>query len=268
VLGDDTRLQQVVWNLLINAIKFTPSGGRIQVRLTTGGNNVVRLEVSDTGKGIGPSLLPHVFEPFRQGDDRAASDREGLGLGLAIVKTIVERLGGTARAASLGMGRGATFTIELPELPAGQEREDRRPSERRPTEAGGIPGLSGVRALVVDDDGETRELLAAMLEQQGARVTAVGSAREALEIIRRDPLDVLLSDVHMPDESGYALIKSVRALAGTPGGSLPAVAVTAYGGEEERQRLLAAGFERYVPKPVDPETLAATVAELVLGARS
>ena len=179
------------------------------------------------------------------------------------MKTIVERLGGTTHAASQGCGRGATFTVDLPALPAGQEATDRRTAD-----AGTVPDLSGIRALVVDDDSETRELLAVMLEQQGAWVTAVGSAREALEIIRRDSLDVLLSDIQMPDENGYALIKSVRALEGAPSGSIPAVAVTAYGGEDERQRLLEAGFERYVRKPVDPERLAATVAELVLGSRS
>ena len=168
VLGDDTRLQQVVWNLLINAIKFTPSGGCIEVRLRPF-NDSLRLQVSDTGKGISPALLPHVFEPFRQGDDHATANREGLGLGLAIVKTIVERLGGTAHAASQGSGRGATFTVDLPALPAGQEATDRRTAD-----AGTVPDLSGIRALVVDDDSETRELLAVMLEQQGAWVTAVG----------------------------------------------------------------------------------------------
>jgi CheY-like chemotaxis protein len=260
VMGDAARLQQVVWNLLTNAIKFTPAGGRIQVRLAFVGGRV-RLDVSDTGEGIAPALLPQIFEPFRQVGSHTTATRQGVGLGLAIVKTIVERHSGTVGAASEGIGRGTTITVELPALSAGQHVAPTGPIP--PTGLLSARDLTGVRALVVDDDSETRELLTMMLKQYGARVTTAGSAREALEILQRDRPDVLLSDIRMPDEDGYGLIASIRALDAERGGQTPAVAVTAYGSAEDRERLLAAGFQRHIVKPVNADQLAAVVAEIV-----
>jgi two-component system, chemotaxis family, CheB/CheR fusion protein len=265
VLGDAARLQQVVWNLLSNALKFTPPDGHIQVRLSAI-NGALRLQVSDTGQGISPQVLPHIFEAFRQGDDSATYQREGLGLGLAIVKAIVERHGGTVYAASPGPGKGATLTLELPAL-AGAQQVMQAPegATRKPFS---VPELAGVHALVVDDGIEARELLGLMLQEYGASVTAVASAKEAIEVFKRQRPDVILSDIQMPDEDGYSLIATIRALEIDRGHPIPAIAVTAYSSSEDRQRALAAGFQRHIVKPVEAERLAAVIADLVLPDRS
>jgi len=265
VLGDAARLQQVVWNLLSNALKFTPPEGRIQVRLSAI-NGAVRLQVSDTGDGISPTLLPHIFEAFRQGGDSEKHQREGLGLGLAIVKAIVERHGGSVYAASPGPGKGATVTLELPALAGTQHVIEAPEADKREPVA--VPELAGVHALVVDDGTEARELLVLMLEEYGASVSAVASAKEAIEVFKRHRPDVILSDIQMPDEDGYSLIAAIRALEVDRGHPIPAIAVTAYSSSEARQRALAAGFQRHIVKPVDAERLAAAIADLVSQHRS
>ena len=260
--GDPDRLQQVVWNLLSNAIKFTPNGGKVEVRLRRVDSQVV-IEVADSGGGISPEFLPHVFERFRQGDASTTRSHVGLGLGLAIVRHLVELHGGTVEASSPGEGKGATFSVRLPLVNA------RRPEEPAPDAAG--PGgpppadalrLNGLRVLIVDDDVEGREAMTAVLEKEGVRVTAVSSPDEALEAIRRESPDVLLSDIEMPGEDGHSFIRRVRELPADRGGEIPAAALTAYARGEDRQKALRAGFQVHVAKPVRPEELTAVIAEL------
>jgi PAS domain S-box-containing protein len=257
VWGDAGRLQQVVWNLLSNAIKFTPKGGRIDVRLDVAGSQA-RIVVRDTGKGIRPDFLPYVFDRFRQADSATTRTHGGLGLGLAIVRHLVELHGGTVRAESDGEGRGATFTVSLP-VPAVELKRRERSPRRMTTEA---PSLAGLRVLVVDDEADAREWLTAVLEQCGAVVTAVGSAREALGRFEDLRPDILVSDIGMPDEDGYSLIKKVRVFDAERGGRIPALALTAYAAQDDRKRALSAGFQLHMPKPVAPEELVAAVANL------
>jgi signal transduction histidine kinase len=261
VLGDPTRLQQVFWNLLANAVKFTPEGGEVGVRLARGGGQAV-VTVRDTGVGVRPDFLAHVFERFSQADASTTRRYGGLGLGLAIVRHLVELHGGTVTAESAGEGRGATFAVRLPALPARPAAADGgagRPPGR---------GAGGLRVLVVDDEPNTREMLALVLSGCGAEVTTVASAREALEALPRVRPDVLISDLAMPGEDGYALIRRVRALPAEEGGRVPAVALTAYALAEDRARALSAGFQLHLPKPVDPAELAAVVENLAAwGAR-
>ncbi|WP_434047087.1 MULTISPECIES: hybrid sensor histidine kinase/response regulator [Sorangium] len=263
VAGDAGRLQQVVWNLLSNAVKFTSRGGVVRVRLerAEGSAGIV---VSDTGKGIDPSFLPYVFEQFRQAESGTTRKHGGLGLGLTIVKSLVEMHGGTAQALSDGEGRGATFIVRLP-LAAPPDRAGDR---GRP----GLSGLSGesdrppelrdLNVLVVDDEDDTRELLVTMLEQCGARVTAVSSTAEALLALKALQPDVLISDIAMPGEDGYALIRKIRALPAKSGGRTPAVALTAYARTEDRTRALRAGFNTHVPKPIEQAELLAVLANI------
>ena len=264
VSGDPDRLQQVVWNLLSNAIKFTPKKGRVEVRLERAGSHA-RIAVSDTGQGIEPQFLPYVFERFRQADASTTRGHGGLGLGLAIVRQLVELHGGMVHAQSAGAGRGSTFAVELPMSPVGDgERASQGPV---PAVAAGLgPGesaaLEGVRMLVVDDEPDARELLTVVLQRYGAEVTAVASAGEALAALARSPLDVLVSDIGMPGEDGYALIRKVRALDVDQGGGIPAAALTAYAREEDRRRALSAGFQMHVSKPIEPIQLASVVAAL------
>jgi signal transduction histidine kinase/ActR/RegA family two-component response regulator len=275
VLGDSTRLQQVVWNLLTNAVKFTPEGGRVELRME-GDADHIRIAVSDTGKGVEPEFLPFVFDRFRQAD--ASSERRygGVGLGLSLVKHLVELHGGTIRAASEGAGRGATFTIMLPrrhlELippapPAMTSREVRR--------EGVIPkdqslSLKGVRVLVVDDQEEARVILTEELSEYGAHVTTGSSGAEALATLSLPPdgrrPDVLILDIAMPDEDGYAILKKVRALeteqgAGAP--QTPAIALTAHARAEDRLHALQAGFQMHIAKPVEPAELSLVVKSLI-----
>lgn len=264
VAGDSDRLQQIVWNLLSNAIKFTPKEGRVQVLLEQI-NSHVELTVSDTGKGISAEFLPYVFERFRQADSTTTRTHSGLGLGLAIVRHLVELHGGTVHAESSGEGQGAMFIVKLPLMPV---RLDTSDSERVHPKAGhgvpfeNLPVLSGLRVLVVDDEADAREFITTVLEQCGAAVTAIASAKEALEALTRSKLDVLVSDIGMPGEDGYALISKVRSLAPEQGGRIPAAALTAYAREEDRTQALLAGFQLHASKPVSPAELAAVVANL------
>jgi len=260
VSGDPARLQQVVGNLLSNAIKFTSEGGRVGVRLDAPRGRA-RLTVTDTGTGIAPGMLPHVFERFRQADSRSTRAHGGLGLGLAIVRHLVERHGGSVTAESEGMGRGATFTVQLPLL--GREASVPAVAVVAAAATPAARSLGGIRALVVDDEPDAREAVATVLARAGANVTAVGSAAEALAALERAVPDVLLSDIAMPDEDGYALIRRVRTLPLARGGCVPAVAVTAYATLEDRRRALQAGFQAHLPKPLDAARLIATVVELL-----
>jgi signal transduction histidine kinase/ActR/RegA family two-component response regulator len=260
ILGDPVRLQQVVWNLLSNAIKFTPAGGRIDVRLARQDGHV-EIVVSDTGSGIAPEFTPYVFDRFRQGEAGTTRQHGGLGLGLSIVRHLVELHGGTVSVESAGVGMGATFRVSLP-LRA-DARTTREPSV--PEAAGGTvtaKALDGLRVLVVDDDPEARELLAAILENAGAEVRLAGATREALDVLQAWWPDVLLSDVEMPDDDGYSLMEQVRALNRPNHPPLTAVAVTAHSRPEDRQRAVVSGFQWHLPKPVEPSELVAVIASL------
>ncbi len=256
VLGDRGRLEQILLNLLSNAVKFTPSGGRITVALARHGR-LVRLTVSDTGQGIDPTVLPHVFEPFRQGDSTTRRGQSGLGLGLAIVRHLVDLHGGTVMVESAGVGRGAAFTVELPVVEAPMRSADLDAPEHvaEAWEDEEIP-LRDLRVLVVDDDTDTLEVVRLVLQQKGAHVLVASSVAEALDALRAGPVDVLISDLGMPGDDGYDLIRQVRATEReTRGQRMPAVALTAYASDEDRARVLAAGFETHVAKPVDPREL-------------
>jgi PAS domain S-box-containing protein len=262
ITGDPDRLQQVVWNLLSNAIKFAPQGGRVQVRLARSGS-ACELVVEDNGPGIAPEFLPYVFERFRQADSSTTRTHKGLGLGLAIVRSLVEMHGGAIEAANVSEdGRtGAMFTIRLPQHGVRMADSDTAPSES-PTWLGDAPSLDGVRVLIVDDDHDARDLLTTILQGCGAKVAAASSAAEGLKLIRAERPDVLLSDIEMPEEDGYMFIKRVRALDGTAGGDVPAAALTAYASSGDRMKVLGAGFNMHVAKPVQPAELAIVVANL------
>lgn len=259
VSGDPARLTQVVGNLLSNAVKFTPEGGRITVRVAAA-EGWVRLTVRDTGIGIESALLPHVFERFRQGGPRGPLGHGGLGLGLAIVRHLVERHGGRVAAQSEGAGRGTTFVVELPRLDG---RADVGWTSTVAEPSVTSTPLEGIRALVVEDQPDARDALATVLLDAGARVTSVGSAAEALDAFRHGIPDVVLSDVAMPESDGYQLIRRIRALNPGAGGTVPAVAVTAYATPEDRRRAFEAGFQAHVAKPLEASELVATVASLV-----
>ena len=259
VRGDRNRLQQIVWNLVSNAIKFTPSGGSVNVRLARDAQDGM-ITVRDTGIGIRAEFLPHIFERFRQGDSTSTRIHGGLGLGLAIVRHLVDLHGGTVAARSAGEGRGATFTVRLPLSPTGVEAGDVAWLSNLGRRAG--LSLGGIHILVVEDEPDTRESVALSLELCGGRVTAVASAAAALEVLDRDLPDVMLCDIGMPGVDGYALIREVRARGADDGGRIPAVALTAYARDEDRSRALEAGFQTHVPKPVEPTELAAVVANL------
>ena len=266
VSGDPVRLQQVIWNLLSNAIKFTPRGGRVQVRLERV-NSHVEVAVSDTGAGISADFLPHVFDRFRQADQKTTRQHGGMGLGLAIVRHLVELHGGTVRAESPGEGHGSTFTVLLPVAAVyhvEEEGERVHPAARNTLPAFELfDRLDGMKILVVDDEPDTREMLKAGLGQCGAEVTAVGSAAEALESIEKSAPDLLISDIGMPDEDGYELMRRIRQLPAETGGRVPAIALTAYARVEDRMHALRAGYQMHVPKPVELAELAAVAASLV-----
>jgi PAS domain S-box-containing protein len=266
VFGDPTRLQQVVWNLLSNAIKFTPLGGQVSIRLERVGAYVEML-VTDTGEGINQDFLPYVFDRFRQADAKTTRRHGGLGLGLAIVRHLVEMHGGTVRAESPGQDQGATFRVRLPLMPVYQSSTTQ---EANAHAAGGhnfLPlecpeRLDGLKVLAVDDEADTREVIRAVFEQCGAKVTTASSAAEALVLLEETVPDVLISDIGMPDEDGYELIAKVRALPAERGGKIPAVALTAYARAEDRLRALRTGYQMHVPKPVELAELVAIVARL------
>jgi signal transduction histidine kinase len=260
VLGDSDRLQQVTWNLLSNAIKFTSRGGAVAVRLREAGGNAV-IQVSDSGIGIRPDFLPYVFDRFRQAEGSITRTHGGLGLGLSIVRHLIELHGGTAEVESAGEGQGATFIIRLP-LRA-ELADD--PLDRTAVTMGvfNTPELlTGVRVLVVEDEPDTRDLLVVALQQCGAEVAAYGSVPEALAALDVQVPDVLLSDIGVPGEDGYSLIRKVRARGPGRGGDLPAAALTAYARAEDRLRALEAGYQTHLAKPVDPAELVAAVGLL------
>jgi len=255
-LGDADRLQQIVRNLLANGIKFTPNGGDIQVRLERNDSHIA-ITVNDNGQGIAPELLPHVFERFRQADSSNTRSNGGLGLGLAIVRQLVELHRGTVTAESSGDNAGTTFRVMLP-LPSFYEvpnAEKTGPESGRNSPTTGPHSLSGLRVLVVDDELDTRELVAAVLTTCGAEVVSLGSATEALDQMERQRFDLLISDIGMPEMNGYDLIGRIRQLAEEDGGRTPAIALTAYAGIDDRKRALAAGYEMHIAKPFAPAEL-------------
>lgn len=263
VLGDATRLQQVFWNLLSNAVKFTPQGGQITVHLEIV-NSQIQVRVSDTGQGISPDFLPYVFDRFRQADSSITRVHGGLGLGLAIVRHLVELHGGTVRVESQGLGKGATFIVNLPIEAVADEL---RPEQVRSQVTHQAPqissrSLNGLRILVVDDEPDARELLATAIEQHGAEVKVADSAAQALKAIEAWHPDILVSDIGMPEEDGYSLIRQLRNLEQQQGGNIPAVALTAYARPEDRTQALAAGFQLHVAKPVDVAQLVEVVGSL------
>lgn len=267
VAGDPARLQQIVWNLLSNAIKFTPRGGRVQIRLERV-NSHVEIIVADTGTGIAPQVLPLVFDRFRQADSSSTRAHGGLGLGLAIVRHLAELHGGTIEAHSPGVGQGAVFTLKLPlsvvrPLDVGEDSESRvHPRTNVSVKKDDLPPLDGLHILIADDQEDTRLFLGVLLKKQGASVTSVGSATEAFMALQALRPDVLLSDIGMPGEDGYSLIKRVRALSPEQGGQTPAAALTAFARVEDRVKALRAGFQSHIPKPVEPLELVTVVANL------
>ncbi|MEH1954658.1 hybrid sensor histidine kinase/response regulator [Nostoc sp.] len=265
VLGDSSRLQQVVWNLLSNAIKFTSQGGRVEVRLETIKDEVdthsaeyTQITVSDTGRGISGDFLPYVFDYFRQADGTTTRKFGGLGLGLAIVRHLVELHGGTVQADSPGEGQGAVFTVKLPPIAASKLNQvntaDRDRSDLN---------LNGLQALLVDDDRDSREFIAFVLEQYGAQVTEADSAHDALNNLMQTKFDLLISDIGMPDMDGYTLIRQIRKQSPDRGGEIPAIALTAYAGEIDRQQALTAGFQQHISKPIELEVLIQAILTIV-----
>ncbi|HEU4869696.1 MAG TPA: PAS domain S-box protein [Pyrinomonadaceae bacterium] len=263
--GDPVRLQQVVWNLLSNAIKFTPRGGHVQI-YSQRVNSHLEIIVSDSGQGISPDFLPHVFDRFRQADQKTSRQHGGMGLGLAIVRHLVEMHGGTVRAASEGEGKGATFTVMLPITPVYQV--DSAGSRVHPGARDLLPAnditdrLDGLRILVIDDEPDTRELLKQGLEYCGAEVTVAGSAAEALDELKMSLPEILISDIGMPGSDGYDLIREVRRLPEARGGKIAAIALTAYTRTEDRLQALRAGYDMHVPKPVELAELVAVAASV------
>jgi signal transduction histidine kinase/CheY-like chemotaxis protein len=268
VTGDPQRLQQVFWNLLSNSIKFTPTGGRVEVRLEKR-DSLALIAVCDSGQGILPEFLPHVFEPFRQGDGGPSRKQGGLGLGLAIVTRIVEMHGGIIRAESSGAGKGSTFTVELPLLGVRMaERTSQTPDAPRNVLQGlarsleTAPRLDGLKILAVDDQRDTLEVIEAILTQCGAVVRTCGDTRAAVGMLREWRPDLLVADIGLPEEDGYVLIQRVRNLPADEGGKTPAIALTAYARVEDRMRTLSAGYHMHVPKPVEPLELVTILGSL------
>lgn len=267
VLGDPDRLQQVIWNLLSNALKFTQPGGAVDVRLDVAGR-FARIVVSDAGQGIDPDFLPYVFERFRQNDASSARRHGGLGLGLALVRELVELHGGTVSAASDGHDKGASFTIDLPT--GGSPEVRRRHMDRGAFDKDTAPSLAGVRVLVVEDESDARDLIITALEECGAQVSATSSGPDGVSAILSASPDtrphVLVSDIGMPGQDGYDFIRQVRSLPTERAGRVPAVAVTGYATPEDVERAHAAGFQLHVSKPIDPSALVSAIAQLVRGA--
>ena len=266
VLGDPARLQQVAWNLISNAVKFTPRGGRVRIELQRTDASAA-IKVTDTGMGISPEFLPYVFDRFRQADSSSTRAHGGLGLGLAIVRHLVELHGGTVSAESEGAERGSSFTVKLPLMSVPVRRPEAAvvSGNGYGNTAGLVcpPALEGIRVLIVDDEEDARNLIATILEQCEAKVETMSSASQAIEAIRRARPDVLISDIGMPDEDGYSLVKRLRADEDPQLKDLPAVALTAYASEADRARAIDSGFQIHLAKPVDPETLIEAVRQLV-----
>ena len=274
VFGDANRVQQVIWNLLSNAVKFTSEGGRVEARLSRSEDHI-EITVADTGVGIDPQFMPYVFDRFRQADSTSKRKYSGLGLGLAIVRHLVEMHGGTVAASSPGEGQGAIFTVRFPVASPEilLQPEERSPGQelKQPTQLNQMDGkqnLSGIRVLVVDDDSATLEMLKVILQNRGADVITASSAGDALQALEHSVPDALVSDLGMPEHDGYELIEQIRQRGPDRGGNIPAIALTAYARVEDRVRALTAGFQMYVPKPVDPNELVAVVANLARPYRS
>lgn len=268
VSADADRLQQIFWNLLSNAVKFTPRGGRVQVRLERI-NSHCELTVTDNGEGIAPEFLPHVFDRFSQADGSSTRSHGGLGLGLGIVRHLVELHGGTVQARSAGLGQGAAFAVRLPLLVAHRETDD----DLRHASAGDSPDsvrlqaeLAGVSVLVVEDNEDSRKLLIAILSRSGARVQAAESVAAAMRILAGERPDIVISDIEMPGEDGYSLIRKIR-LQEPVSNHIPAIALTAYTRSVDRVRALEAGFQTHMSKPVEPAELVAAVKSLLAGQR-
>lgn len=287
IKGDSSRLRQVVWNLLLNAIKFTPRGGRVSASLKCTDSSVA-LTVSDTGEGIDPDFLPHVFDRFRQAEGSISRRQGGLGLGLAVVRHLVELHGGTVRAESEGKGKGATFTVELPLVSKDKEAltsqmvatsAEREIVTIRATGSYGRPkkintrevranstedvSLNGISVLLVEDDSDARTLIHQMLELRGARVTSTASAAEALKQFSATVPDVLVSDIAMPDEDGYSLLRKVRSLPRERGGDTPAIAITGYASAKDKADTFAAGYQAHVAKPLEPADLITAIEQVI-----
>jgi CheY-like chemotaxis protein/two-component sensor histidine kinase len=270
VRADPNRLQQVFWNLLTNAVKFTPKGGRVAVALERV-NSHLRISVADTGEGIDPAFLPYVFERFRQADASASRRHGGLGLGLSIAKQLVELHGGSINASSDGKGTGSRFVVELPAMALDAAVPGRTGTRQQPSRSTAdeidayapTASLDGVRVLVVDDEPDARSLIERLLEDCEATVTTASSATasEALEQVAREAPDVLLSDIGMPTEDGYSLMRRIRMLSGEAG-RIPAIALTAYARAEDRAKALQAGYQMHLAKPVEPVKLVEMVASL------
>jgi CheY-like chemotaxis protein len=267
VSGDPGRLQQVFWNLLTNAVKFTPRGGQVLVALSPV-NSHLQVNISDTGEGITTEFLPFVFDRFRQADGSTTRRHGGLGLGLSIVKQLVELHGGTVRVESPGQGLGSTFTVELPRMVIHADTavttDPLHPDAvlGEPPAQGDSPELAGLKVIVVDDEADARALIQRLLADCGAVVHTAGNADDALRLIGEHRPDVLVSDIGMPGQDGYALIRRVRALPPGGGRNLPAMALTAYARTEDRVKAVRAGFQAHVAKPVEPVELLAVVASL------
>ena len=265
VKGDPNRLRQVIWNLLSNAIKFTQRGGSVSIDLNCV-ESTARLKVSDTGDGISAAFLPYVFDRFRQAEGSISRKQGGLGLGLAVARHLVELHGGTITADSEGLGKGSTFSVDLP---LAQERRDparaeerRREVERRRSRSG-VVRLDDVHVLLVEDDDDSRKLLGTMFRRHGARVTATKSAVEALEVFEDDVPDVMVSDIGMPDQDGYELIRRVRSLPLEKGGGTPAIALTGYASRKDRERALSCGYQQHIAKPIEQADMIAAVAAVI-----
>jgi PAS domain S-box-containing protein len=267
VTGDPDRLRQVLWNLLSNAIKFTPRGGRVQVILSRI-NSHIDLTVTDTGMGIPPEFIPHLFTRFSQAETSTSRQFGGLGLGLALVKSLVEMHGGTVKANSDGPNQGATFVVSLPLTAVHQEESGQ---SLTPAPAAGesllSPDLSGFHVLVVDDEADARQLVAATLKRCNARVTMAGSSAEGLAAVRQNVPDMIISDIGMPGEDGYLFLAQLRRLTNAEGGDTPAVALTAFARSEDRRRALMAGYQMHLPKPIEQAELLAVVSSLYMSIR-
>lgn len=255
VKADKERLQQVFWNLLINAVKFTPADGKITIDWKTA-QNLVKVRVADSGRGIDPEILPYIFDRFRQAETESSTRKYGgLGLGLAIVRNLVELHGGKVTASSDGIGKGASFTVELPLL---KPNTNNNPQFKPATDSNSLPSLSGLTLLVVEDDADVREVITLILKQCNAEVITADSVEKALiEYKKQDP-DVLISDISMPSTDGYSLIKQIR----SDGYYIPAIALTAHAREEDKQEALSAGFDLHLPKPIEPLKLVKSILEL------
>ncbi|HUE82150.1 MAG TPA: PAS domain S-box protein [Pyrinomonadaceae bacterium] len=261
VNGDPNRLRQVVWNLLLNAIKFTPRGGSVTVKLEPV-ELQARLTVSDTGEGISPDFLPYVFDRFRQAEASVSRRQGGLGLGLAVVRHLVELHGGSVGVQSEGKGKGAVFTIDLPCVSEHEDLPDETPVSEPPSTSDRVKPLDGLRILVVEDDDDSRALVGTLLKNQGAIVSLAESVQEAMKVLEKIVPDVVVSDLGMPDEDGYALIAKLRRLPADKGGIAPAIALTGYATGKDREQALAAGYQMHMAKPIEPEALVAAVAKL------